>query len=289
MGRYPIYSIQRFNCTAVNSNWYSNTFENHLKTHAFVEQAHRHNSYLLLFFTNGSGTHEIDFNEYQIQSGSMFFLQPGQMHHWNLSNDAAGYVVIYSQELYNLYFGQKSIADYPFYSGIDTKPELLLQEEERLSLVPLFEKLIQEGQSEAQWKQDYCLNLLDSIHIEVGRKYIQTNDVIMSSYNLKLKQFEADLERYFKTEKSPTFYADKLNISFKHLNRICNDMLFKTTTEVITDRIMLEAKRMLLDQNFSFNQLAFELGYENYPYFSRLFKKYSGVSPRIFRETHNKK
>jgi hypothetical protein len=57
-------------------------------------------------FTNGSGTHEIDFDVF-IQPGSMFFLQPGQMHHWNLSDDVEGFVIFYSQEMYNLYFTKK--------------------------------------------------------------------------------------------------------------------------------------------------------------------------------------
>ena len=49
-------------------------------------------------------------------------------------------------------------------------------------------------------------------------------------------------------------------------------MLQKTTTEVITDRIILEAKRMLMDKKFTVNEIASELGYDDYSYFSRLFK-----------------
>ena len=55
------------------------------------------------------------------------------------------------------------------------------------------------------------------------------------------------LEEYFKEEKAPSFYAEKLHITLKHLNRICNEILQKTATEVITDRVVLEIKRMLID------------------------------------------
>ena len=283
MKKYPIYNIQRFNCNSVNSDLYINTFKNHLIDHSFVEEPHRHNSYVLVFFTKGSGTHEIDFDVFAIQPGSMFFLQPGQMHHWNLSDDVEGFVIFYSQEMYNLYFGQKTIADYPFYSSVDNKPEMVFDATELKAILPYFESLIIETQSNQLLKQDKIMNLLDIIHIEIARKYSETHLHEAHSYNVKIKNFEVLLEQNFKTEKSPFFYASQLNITLKHLNRICNEMLQKTTTEVIKARIILEAKRMLMDKKFTVNEIATELGFDDYSYFTRLFKKYTGMTPTDFR------
>ena len=283
MKKYPIYNIQRFNCTSVNSDLYINTFKNHLIDHSFVEEPHRHNSYVLVFFTKGSGTHEIDFDVFAIQPGSMFFLQPGQMHHWNLSDDVEGFVIFYSQEMYNLYFGQKTIADYPFYSSVDNKPEMVFGASELKAILPYFESLIVETQSNQLLKQDKTMNLLDIIHIEIARKYSETHLHEAHSYNVKIKNFEVLLENNFKIEKAPFFYASQLNITLKHLNRICNEMLQKTTTEVITARIILEAKRMLMDKKFTVNEIATELGFDDFSYFTRLFKKHTGVTPTNFR------
>ena len=283
MKKYPIYNIQRFNCNSVNSDLYINTFKNHLIDHSFVEEPHRHNSYVLVFFTKGSGIHEIDFDVFTIQPGSMFFLQPGQMHHWNLSDDVEGFVIFYSQEMYNLYFGQKTIADYPFYSSVDNKPEMVFDASELKAILPYFESLIIETQSNQLLKQDKIMNLLDIIHIEIARKYSETHLHEAHSYNVKIKNFEVPLENNFKTEKAPFFYASQLNITLKHLNRICNEMLQKTTTEVITARIILEAKRMLMDKKFTVNEIATELGFDDYSYFTRLFKKHTGMTPTDFR------
>ena len=283
MKKYPIYNIQRFNCTSVNSDLYINTFKNHLIDHSFVEDPHRHNSYVLVFFTKGSGTHEIDFDVFTIQAGSMFFLQPGQMHHWNLSDDVEGFVIFYSQEMYNLYFGQKTIGDYPFYSSVDNKPEMVFDVSESKAILPYFESLILETQSNQLLKQDKIMNLLDIIHIEITRKYSETHLHEAHSYNVKIKTFELVLENNFKTEKAPSFYALQLHITLKHLNRICNEMLQKTTTEVITARIILEAKRMLMDKKFTVNEIATELGFDDYSYFTRLFKKHTGMTPTDFR------
>jgi AraC-like DNA-binding protein len=93
------------------------------------------------------------------------------------------------------------------------------------------------------------------------------------------------LEEYFRTEKLPSFYAEKLSITLKHLNRICNEILQKTATEVITDRVILEIKRMLIDKQLAVNEVAFKVGYEDYSYFSRFFKKQTGLSPTEFRNT----
>ena len=283
MKKYPIYNIQRFNCNSVNSNLYINTFKNHLIDHSFVEEPHRHSSYVLVFFTKGSGTHEIDFDVFAIQLGSMFFLQPGQMHHWDLSDDVEGFVIFYSQEMYNLYFGQKTIDNYPFYTSVNNKPEIVFDSPESKAILPYFESLISETKENQMLKQDKIMNLLDIIHIEIARKYSETHLHEAHPYNMKIKNFEVLLEKNFKTEKTASFYASQLHITLKHLNRICNEILKKTTTEMITDRIILEAKRMLMDKKMTVNEIAAELGYDDYSYFTRLFKKHTGMTPSVFR------
>ena len=283
MKKYPIYPIQRFNCNSVNSDLYINTFKKHLINHSFIEEPHRHNSYVLVFFTEGSGTHEIDFDKFIIQPGSVFFMQPGQIHHWELSEDVDGFVIFYSQEMYNLYFGQKSIDQYSFYSSVNNTPEIVFDNAETTSILLYFESMIEEIEGNQMMKQDKIMNLLDIIHIEIARKYSEKHLHEVHSYNVKIKNFEVLLEKNFKTDKTPSFYASQLHITLKHLNRICNEILKKTTTEVITDRIILEAKRMLMDKNFTVNEIATELGYDDYSYFARLFKKSTAMTPTDFR------
>ena len=287
MKKYPVYSIEQFNCNSVTTELYINTFKNHLVNHSFIEKPHRHDFYLLVFFTHGSGVHEIDFNRFEIKAGSVFVLQPGQMHHWVLSEDIEGFIIFYTAEMYNLYFGKKKIDDYPFYFSVQNNPEIVLEEPEMETVLAYFEKLVVEMQLEQLWKQDKIMNILDSIHIELARKYNEIYVHETHSYNVKIKKLEQLLEKKYKQQKSAAFYASELNITLKHLNRICNEILKKTTTEVIVDRIILEAKRMLLDKNWTVNEIAFALGYEDYSYFSRLFKKHSGMSPSEFRLLKN--
>ncbi|MEO8238846.1 MAG: helix-turn-helix transcriptional regulator [Flavobacterium sp.] len=283
MKKYPIYSVRNFSCNDIHRDFYVNTFKEHLKNHSFVEEPHRHDSYLMVFFTDGSGIHEIDFDRFEIKKGSLFVLQPGQMHHWSLSEDIEGFVIIFSQELYNLYFGKKKINDYNFYHSIHNRPEMIFEATEIAKILPYFNLLIEENSIHNNFQLDKMLNLLDCIHIEIARKYSETYSHQTHSYNIKISTFEKILEQYFKEEKSPSFYADKLNITLKHLNRICNEILQKTSTEVIMDRVILEIKRMLTDKQLAVNEVASAVGYDDYSYFSRIFKKQTGYSPTEFR------
>lgn len=283
MRKYPVYAIENFSCNSVSSELYINTFKEHLQSHSFVEKPHRHNSYVLVLFTSGSGIHEVDFDTFDIKPGSLFVLQPGQMHHWNLSTDIEGYIIFYSQQMYNLYFGQKKIEDYPFCDSVTSKPELLFNADEVNAIKPYFELLVNESRQSHLYARDKVLNLLDTIHIEIARKYTRSDLHHTHIYNIKIKDFESFLEQYFRIQKLPSFYADKLNITLKHLNRICKEVLEKTATEVISDRVILEAKRMLTDKQLSVNEIAETLGYDDYSYFARVFKKRTGIPPTAFR------
>lgn len=284
MSKLPIYKISNFNFNDINSELYINTFKNHLMQHRFIEKPHRHNFYLLVLFTNGTGIHEIDFGRYEIKRGSVFMLQPGQIHHWNLSHDIDGYIIFYSQEIYNLYFGNKKIEEYPFYQSVKSKPELFFENEELPELESYFKLLKKESERVNIKQKDKILNLLDCINIELSRKYQPENNHKTPIYNYKINQFEKLIDAFFKAEKSPSFYASKMNITVKHLNRICRSILNKTATELITERIILETKRLLIDQNNSISQIANELNYDNYSYFSKIFKKENGITPSEFRK-----
>lgn len=285
MGKIPVYEIENFNYTIANSKLYVNSFQNHLKAHHFIEKPHRHNFYLMVLFTHGTGIHEIDFDRYHIQKGSLFIIQPGQIHNWSLSEDCDGYIVFYSSELYNLYFGNKRIEEYSFFQSPQSKPEIILETGELEEIGWYFSKMKQETERFSSKSVDKILNLLDVVHLELSRKYTLNNRHESHLYNHKIKEFRQILEQHFVAERLPSFYASKMNISLKHLNRICKIILNQTATEIITNRLILEAKRLLIHPSKSISQVADELQFVNYSYFAKLFKKHTGISPSDFRKS----
>ncbi len=284
MGKLPVYQIKKFNCHADANDLYFNDFKSHVITHDFIENSHSHTFYLLVLFTKGSGFHTVDFNTYAIQPNSLFVLKPGQVHSWQLSEDIDGYIAFYSQEVYNVYFGSKQIDEYSFYRDLKNSPEMILNENQTQEISTYFSLILEENNKNEFKKLDKLLNLLDVIHIELARIYESLQNHNLHPYNLKIKELEQLVNQYFKSEKLPSFYADKMNMSLKHLNRICKNVLDITVTDFIYSKIILESKRLLSTHVMTIGEVANELGFENYSYFTKIFKKYTDLTPKGFKE-----
>lgn len=285
MKLFPVYNISQFQHQETSKHLYCNRFKEHLKAHPFIEKPHRHDFHLLVIFTKGTGKHIVDFTTFDIGPGSVFALQPGQMHHWKLSQDIDGYILFHSKEFYNVHFQHKQINDYPFYFSTYNTPELVLNADDTEKIASLFTMALTEYRASNLFKEHAVLSILELIYIELSRRYVSPAQLQEKRYNTILRKFETLLEQFYKYEKKPSFYASRLNITLKHLNRICKETLQKTATTVITDRIVLEAKRLLLNPEFSVNEIANHLGFEDYSYFSRLFKQKTAQTPSEFRRT----
>lgn len=284
MEKLPVYQIKKFNCHSEENDLYFNDFKTHLIANDFIENSHSHNFYLLVLFTKGSGFHTVDFNTYEIQPNSLFVLKPGQVHSWQLSEDIDGFIAFYTQEIYNVYFGSKQIDDYSFYRDLKNSPQMILNEFQTQDISNYFNLLLEENSKNEFKKLDKLLNLLDIIHIELARIYESLQDHNLHPYNLKIKELEQLVNQYFKTEKLPSFYADKMNMSLKHLNRICKNVLDITLTEFIYSKIILESKRLLSANFMTIGEVANELGFDNYSYFTKVFKKYTNLTPQGFKK-----
>lgn len=284
MKKLPVYQINTFNCQSDENDLYFNDFKSHLINHDFIELSHSHNFYLLVLFINGSGFHTIDFTTYEIQPNSLFILKPGQVHSWQLSDDIEGYIAFYSQEIYNVYFGKKQIDEYSFYRDLNNSPEMKLNELQTQEISNYFNLLLKENNQNEFRKTDKLLNLLDVIHIELARIYESQQDHNLHPYNFKIKVLEQLILSNYKTEKSPSFYADKMNMSLKHLNRICKNVLDSTLTDFIYGKIILESKRLLSTNKMTISEVADDLGFENYSYFTKVFKKYTNMTPQGFKK-----
>ena len=286
MKNHTVLTIQQFESGFQSKDFYCNSFENHLVSgHKNIHKPHRHNFYLTVLFTHGSGVHEIDFVTYAVRPGSLFFLNPGQMHHWDLSEDISGFIFFHTQSFYDLHFTQNRINNFPFFYSVQNSPVLYLEESDRSYLTFLFEQVYVENASERLLKSQKIKGLIDLIYIESTRLYIGNNDLDKSKqhpYSNKFQELEQLVAQYYKEEKSPSWYAGKLHISARHLNRIVQEMVGKTTTDIILERVFLEAKRELISRKFSFNAISDDLGYDDYAYFSRLFKKKCGETPSDF-------
>jgi AraC family transcriptional activator of pobA len=100
----------------------------------------------------------------------------------------------------------------------------------------------------------------------------------------RVYEFLMLLERNYLQIRNTDFYAGKLGISSKRLNQILKDKLDKTGMQLIHDRIVLEAKRLIIHSESTIKAIAYELGFSDRPYFSRFFKKQTGQTPDEFQK-----
>lgn len=287
MNAISVLNIQLFQPEKNGSDFYFNTLKNHLKTsHKYIEKPHRHDFFVTVFFTKGKGIHEIDFTKYNVEAGCLFFLSPGQVHSWELSENADGYIFFHSQAFFDLHFVSEKLRNFPFFGSIQFSRKLGLSEHQKETFLSLFNQLETECQNENMLKNDFVLSLISLVYINSVRFFADeiTSDESEKnpSYLKHYQTFEQLLELHFLKEKSAGNYAKLMQISPKHLNRITQTIVQKSATEVISDRVLLEAKRMLMYLDESLSDIAFRLGYEEYPYFARVFKKQSGLTPTQF-------
>jgi len=286
----PVYNIDDFHNSDNNQDFYANTIPLHLKAHHFIFVPHKHDFYITVLFTKGSGWHEIDFSSYKIKPGSIFFLSPGQIHNWELSADIDGFIFFHSRAFYELSFASKKINQFPFFASVYDSPVLYLETKQQQQIKSAFGNLLREHKEQAWMKQSMLSSLCDVLYVTLARLYFsdKKQNVQERNYLAKLHSFENLVDQNFKTLKYPKDYAALMNMSEKHLNRICKICLNKTTTDVISDRIILEAKRLLALLKFSVSQIAEELGYRDYAYFSRFFKKRCSETPIEFMKRYIK-
>jgi AraC family transcriptional activator of pobA len=96
--------------------------------------------------------------------------------------------------------------------------------------------------------------------------------------------FRALVEQHYKEGVPVARYADLLRVTPVRLNRLCLKLADKSAFDIIQDRLMLEACRKLTYAPSSVASIAYELGFQDPAYFSRAFKRHTGLTPKAFRE-----
>jgi AraC-like DNA-binding protein len=243
------------------------------------QYAHRHNCHSFLLLENGNVSIEIDFKKHEIKSPSIIYMHPNQVH---LIREAKNVIVS------NLAITDEKLN--PEYlkliEGITPTEPILLKEEafsiisETVSLCIKF--------SERKHRKLFHSSLKDSCNALVAlfvSQYLELSKSAdkRSRFENINNGFNEMLERNYITAKRPAEYAKKLNISTPYLNECVRNTTGHPVSHHIQQRNILEAKRLLYHSNKSVKEVAIELGYDDYRYFSRLFAKVTGMSPLSFR------
>lgn len=288
--KIPALHISQFKESAHLNDIYINSFSNHIQLNKnLINKPHSHNFYLCVLFTKGKGKHEIDFNSYAINPGKVFFLKPGQTHFWKFETQPEGFIFFHSQEFYELKYLEHTLHSFPFFYSYQNPPVLELDSKKLNELKIKFKEVYTEYLQTKVLRELKIVNSLNNIYIELTRVYtidINLKKLNYSSYSKILESLENLINNHFYKEKFPKFYADKLSITTKHLNRVVKKTINKTTSQLISERIILEAKRLIVHSHNNLANIAHTLEFTDYAYFSKFFKSKTGMTPLDFRKKY---
>lgn len=254
---------------------------------------HRHNYYEICVFINGAGKHEIDFKSFPIKSHSIHFLSPGQVHIISRGENYHGYLLLFSREFYSSDFQKKDMLfELPFFNNNTSKPILELDIENFQEFLDIIKSLKKENRRHHELRNNIIRSYLHIFLLKCKaaflEKGIQEGVIVEKSY-VAVNQFKILVEKNHKELHYVKEYADLLSLTPIQLNKMVKKITGNNASEMIISRIVLEAKRLLTFTDLSNKEISFHLNYDDPSYFSRIFRKKTGMNPSSFRMTLRKK
>jgi AraC-like DNA-binding protein len=246
---------------------------------------HTHDFYFILFVDQGSGIHLIDCEKHETPGYSVFFITPGQCHAYD-PRLMSGYAISFKADFYRLNKTIDKIYDFPFFHTTLRSPALRISmENERIPY--LLKNMHQEFLNNEFGKQSLIRSSLEILLVELSRLYGVEEikkETIAQTDTKRIRKLECLIDTNFLDNRSVSFYADKLNLTSRHLNNIVKTGTGSTISEMINSRVLAEAKRMLLNSDDTVAEIAWKLNFSDKAYFHRLFKARTNYTPEGFRE-----
>jgi len=287
----PVYSIHNLKESRFSpKDFMADHFPHYLEEHKDLRFPHKHSFYQLVYFAGGGGSHSIDFIHFPVQPGQLYFMIPGQVHSWDFEGQPDGFIVNFSEQyLSDFLANPRYLEQFTFFSGIAQEQVIVLPEPVRPAMEQLLQEIVREGNTADALKDDMVRTALVQLFILVNRHTGVGTAKQTTHYNtVVLRNFQKLIDQHYKEKKLTKDYAAMLYITPNHLNALCKDVTGRSAGELIRDRVLLEAKRLLINARLTISQIATELQFMDNSYFSKFFKKYEGVTPEIFRKQHVK-
>lgn len=249
-------------------------------------EPHSHDFEELLIGIEGKLEHFIDFNSTTVEAPFVSFVTKGKVHRVKPQMKDG------KIDMWGIRFSSEFIPETTFqlYASFHDKANLALPSDRCFNrFVSICEMMYDEAKQEAP---DYAVirYLLGALFtmFESERKKLTTDSDHQSVQNATFANFLKLLEDNFRRPVGVEFYAEKLFMSSRNLNLICQNVLQQSVSEIIETRKLIEAKNLLSSTDMRISEIGYELGYKEKAHFSNVFKKKAGVTPTEFREDMKK-
>jgi len=259
--------------------------------HSRFDHIQRHNYFSLVWIMEGSGELKADFSEYKFFRNSLLAFSPYQPFMITKAKGIKGIAIHFHSDFFCILKHHQEVScNGILFNNIYNPPITAIDSNSEATLKMVLGQIKTEMQNAALAQYELLISYLKIVLITASRlKALQQPEAHKVTATAKepfiLQNLKDAIEQHFRTKHSASKYADLLNITPKALAKITKTHFNKTLTDLISERIIVEAKRELYLTNKPIKEIASELGYEDEHYFSRFFKTNADVSPQLYRET----
>lgn len=252
----------------------------HLSSEYVTQYVHTRQTshYFFLFMIDGSSRHKINLQPYEVNNNELLFILPNQLHELPAEKNAADY--------FKIGFDESCLSrlpkQYPFLINALNNQKILIAPAAAARLKSIFEILL-ELLSVIDTDPDLILAYLNSLLTEINSSYFSAGKSPADDNLSKFIDFKVFVENNLTDHPTIQAIAQELTLNTHSLYHIVKQYSGQSPKAFITNRLILEARRRLsYHKSTSIKELAFELGFNDPDYFSRLFKKVTGKTITSF-------
>lgn len=248
---------------------------------------HRNDFHNIMWITRGNPTFSIDFQPVTVPENSLIFVRKDSVRSYDSEENYDRKVILFTNKFFNMTSDDiRYMQNNILFSDLYATTPVQVKEKD-IDLDFIFKGIESELKKEHDAAQDDILrNYLHNFLLISERLKREQGFVEMRSCPdfEQILQFKKLIENNYKSEKSVQKYAELLNMSEKKLYNITTRLLDKTPKEIINERVVLEARRLLAYSKDSVKEIAYYLGFEEPTNFIKYFRKSSLTTPNEFRE-----
>jgi AraC-like DNA-binding protein len=244
-----------------------------------VQAPHRDDHYMFVLQKNGVAVWEVDFEFVKLSGPSVCFIAPGQVHRYIHLSKFEGWLIFVDSGLIS------SQSRDIFYTHLNARQETSVKGNNTIfKTVTILADLLNQGSLPLH--NALIASVTDLLSGLIASSIVKARhmvNLVGSQKYSNVLNFKQLVAQHYRSVKQVKAYAGLLHVTPLYLNEMVKEVTGFTASYWINQEIILEAKRLLYYTSLDIKQIAYELGYDDHAYFSRFFKKNTGITASEFK------
>jgi AraC family transcriptional regulator, transcriptional activator of pobA len=287
MRKVPVDSVPVFKLYGETTAWptpdliHCESIPERSRLHGWEIRPHRHGELVqVLYVQGGCAVLEVEGQSYQVEEATLQVVPVMSVHGFRFSRDVEGHVLSLAKPLVEqvgTLLDSRPLGRAGCYAVAADKP----------FLDGVFDSIVDEYRRQRPGRELMLQSLVSALMVWIARRSLEQEEVQVRTQDRgreHLDGFSQLVERDFRKHLPIEHYAHALGISAAHLNALCRRLGGQSALQMINQRLLLEAKRSLVYTAMTVNQVSDSLGFSEPAYFSRFFKRGTGLAPKLFRQ-----